>query len=64
MSSTSKIKLFTISFSKIFNSSQILSKLLTSPLEPFEMYKNRTNCLLDCNSKPSAIFNGIDNAAR
>ena len=45
------------------NRSQILNKLLTSPQEPLLMYKNFTNCLFDCNSKPSAILSGIDNTA-
>ena len=43
--------------------SQILNKLLTSPQEPLLIYKNFTNCLFDCNSNPSAIFNGIDTTA-
>jgi len=51
------------SFSKYFKRSQIFIKLLTSPLDPFAIYKNFTNCLFDCNSNPSAIFNGIDKAA-
>jgi len=41
----------------------IANKFLHSPLDPFAIYKNLTNCLFDCNSKPSAILLEIDNAA-
>ncbi len=60
ISSTAIINSFTSLFSRYPSCSQILNKLLTSPLEPLLIYKNFTNCLFDCNSKPSAIFIGIE----
>lgn len=63
ISSISLINSSTVFLSIKFNLSQILNKLLTSPIGPFEIYKNLVYCLFDCNSNPSAIFKAIDKDA-